>query len=564
MSETQPATAAEALLQRLKHNGVDYLFANGGTDFPPVIEAFAKGATTGAPMPEVVITPHETAAVAMAHGYYLVTGRPQAVMVHVNVGLANCVMGLINAASDNIPILMMSGRTPLTEHDRFGARMTPINYGQEMRDQTALVRESVKWDYEMRYPEQAAILVDRALAIAMTEPRGPVYLSLPREPLAEPWPADRPVGGPAQPVPAAAQPDAAAVDEAAGMIARAKFPLIIAQRGDPEGRLGAALARLAGEQAIAVCDFWAIRSVLATDHPMHAGFDVGPLLERADLVIVVDSPVPWIQKSQGPAAGAKVIHIGADPMFSRTPVRSYPSDLHIAADPAATLASIADALAGSGGDVATRRDEIASAGDKRRADLRATAMKGSGSPMTPAYVTHCISQAMDDDAVLFNELGIAPQFHYVRGANRCFTPPFSGGLGWGLPAAMGAALADRNRLAIAAVGDGSYTFANPVACHQIAESHGLPVLTIVMNNGIWNAVRRATLSMYPDGDAAQMNRIPVTSLEPTPDFTMIAAASRGWSERVESGADLPAALARAIAVVRNEKRQALLEVSVSV
>jgi len=291
---------------------------------------------------------------------------------------------------------------------------------------------------------------------------------------------------------------------------------------------------------------------------------VAPLLERADLVIVVDSPVPWIPKSHRPASGAKVIHIGADPMFSRTQVRGYPSDLHVAGDPAAALGAIADALAKKGGTVSARRDAIAREGDARRASLRATAARGGGSPMTPAYVTQCIGEVMDERAILFNELGIAPPFHRVTGANRCFTPPFSGGLGWGLPAAMGAVLADRDRLAIAAVGDGSYTFANPVACHQIAEAHSLPVLTIVMNNGLWNAVRRATLAMYPDGDAAQMNRIPVTSLEPTPDFAMIAAASRGWSERVESGADLPAALARAVAVVRNEKRQALLEVSVSV
>lgn len=564
MSGNQPATAAEALLARLGHNGIDFLFANGGTDFPPIIEALARGANAGMALPEVVITPHETAAVAMAHGYYLVTGKPQAVMVHVNVGLANCVMGLINAASDNIPLLMMSGRTPLTEYERFGARLTPINFGQEMRDQTALVRETVKWDYELRYPEQGPELVDRALAIAMTEPRGPVYLSLPREPLAEPWPAGRPVDGPGQPVPAPVPPDPAVIDAAAAMIAEAEFPLIIAQRGDPAGRLGAALARLADAQAIAVCDFWAIRSVLATDHPMHAGFDVAPLLERADLVLVVDSPVPWIPKTQRPAPGARIVHIGADPMFARTPVRGYPADLHIAADPAATLAALADALAKTGGDVAARRTEIAAAGAARRAKLREVAAQGGGAPMTPAYVTQCINEAMDDDAILFNELGVAAPFHAVRGANRLFTPPFSGGLGWGLPAAMGAALANPDRLNIAAVGDGSYTFANPVACHQIAEAHNLPVLTIVMNNGIWNAVRRATLAMYPDGDAAQMNRIPVTSLEPSPDYTMIAAASRGWSERVADGADLPAALARAIDVVRTEKRQALLEVSVSV
>ena len=168
MSLPIPETAAEALLMRMKQWGVDSIFANGGTDFAPLIEALARGSRAGIPMPEPVIVTHETAAVAMAHGYYLVTGKPQAVMVHVNVGLANTVMGLINAASENIPLFMLAGRTPLTEFDRTGARMTPIQYGQEMRDQSALVRESVKWDYELRYPEQAGLLVDRAMSIAMS------------------------------------------------------------------------------------------------------------------------------------------------------------------------------------------------------------------------------------------------------------------------------------------------------------------------------------------------------------------------------------------------------------
>jgi acetolactate synthase-1/2/3 large subunit len=155
-----PKTAAEALLMRLKFNGVDYLFGNAGTDFAPIIEAYANSSVDDMPMPVPLVMPHETAALGMAHGYYRSTGKPQAAMVHVNVGLANALMGVINAASDNVPLFMMAGRTPLTEFGRVGARMTPIQYGQEMRDQNGLVRESTKWDYELRYPEQTANLVD--------------------------------------------------------------------------------------------------------------------------------------------------------------------------------------------------------------------------------------------------------------------------------------------------------------------------------------------------------------------------------------------------------------------
>ena len=111
-SQNPPINAADAMLRRMKQVGVDYLFANGGTDFPPILEAYAQGMQNGVEMPEPLTIPHENVAMGMAHGYYLATGRAQAVMVHVNVGLANTTMGAINAASDNIPLMLMSGRTP--------------------------------------------------------------------------------------------------------------------------------------------------------------------------------------------------------------------------------------------------------------------------------------------------------------------------------------------------------------------------------------------------------------------------------------------------------------------
>jgi acetolactate synthase-1/2/3 large subunit len=177
-------TAAALLLDALHAHGVEHFFANAGTDFPPVIEAFARGAAAGRAFPRPLVVPHEGIAVGMAHGYYLATGRPQAVMVHVNVGTANCLNNLINAARDDVPILLLAGRTPVTERGRKGSRTRPIHWAQEM-----LRREIVKWDYELRYPEQAADAVRRAVEIAMTPPRGPVYLVLPREALAGDAPA---------------------------------------------------------------------------------------------------------------------------------------------------------------------------------------------------------------------------------------------------------------------------------------------------------------------------------------------------------------------------------------
>ena len=555
-----PKTAAEALLMRLKINGVDYLFGNAGTDFAPIIEAYANGSADDMPMPVPLVMPHETAALGMAHGYYRSTGKPQAAMVHVNVGLANALMGVINAASDNVPLFMMAGRTPLTEFGRVGARMTPIQYGQEMRDQSGFVRESTKWDYELRYPEQTANLVDRGVAIAMTAPRGPVYLGLPREPLAEAWPEDMPIDGPVQSTPTVTSPDPDAIQQAAALLSKAKNPLIICQRSDPEGTLGDALLNLIEDQAIPVAEPFAIQNVLATAHPMHGGFNLGPWLEDADVILSVDAQVPWILRSQDLRKGAKVIHIGADPLFSDLPMRSHQNDLAITSDPAMALNALNTALENSAGQNTVRYKSIQKKNEKRREEIIEKAKAGSGTPMTPMYVGHCVSEIMEEDSVLFAELGVPFDALDLKGPNRASIGPFSGGLGWGVPAALGASLANPDRLAIATVGEGSYIFANPVACHQISEALDLPILIIVLNNGIWNAVRRAARNVYPEGSAVKMNTMPLTSLEPLPDFCAIAEASRGWSERVENGEDLPGALARAVDVIKNEKRSALLEV----
>jgi acetolactate synthase-1/2/3 large subunit len=187
--KTQKAdTVAGAYLALLANRGVDYLFGNAGTDFAPLIEAYSRATQTGVAVPRPILATHENLAVAMAHGYGMVSRRIPAVMVHVSVGTANMICAAMNAARENVAILLTAGRSPLTESGLLGSRDGYIHWAQEMYDQAGMIREIVKWDYELRNGEQLATVVDRALAIAATEPRGPVYLSLPREVIAAPLP----------------------------------------------------------------------------------------------------------------------------------------------------------------------------------------------------------------------------------------------------------------------------------------------------------------------------------------------------------------------------------------
>ena len=147
--------------------------------------------------------------------------------------------------------------------------------------------------------------------------------------------------------------------------------------------------------------------------------------------------------------------------------------------------------------------------------------------------------------------------------NAWYQEPHSGGLGWSFPCALGMQLANHDRLIVATMGDGSYMFSNPVACHQIAEAMQLPILVLVLNNSEWGAVRQSVLGVYPDGYASRANTIPLISLEPSPDFTKVAEASRAWAACVHKGSDLPATLAAAIDHVTNRRSHALVEIRVA-
>ena len=304
---------------------------------------------------------------------------------------------------------------------------------------------------------------------------------------------------------------------------------MICQRSDPEGQLAAAVSEFASDHALPVVEFLPVQNLLASDHPMQCGYDVGPFLGEADVILVVDSQVPWIQRNVQPAEDAHVIHVGADPLFSRFPVRSFRNDLAITGNPAATVAALAAALDQHGHNNSARFDEIRQRNQARRDAVREIALSGNGTPMTPAFVSRCISEAMDEDAVIFNELGAPPQFMDLVGPNRFFSPPFSGGLGWGVPAALGRRWRTGTgcRSPASAMGRTYSPIRSPVTAME------LPILTIVLNNGIWNAVRRAALAVFPEGEASRLNTLPLTSLAPNPDYTQIIAASRGWSERVE-------------------------------
>ena len=556
--------AGQALLELLRRRGVRFFFANSGTDFASVSEGLAAAAAAGVPVAEPVLVAHENVAVGMAYGVAMVSGEPQALMVHVNVGTANALCGLINASRENVPMLLMAGRTPLYEEGPAGARSMNIHWAQEMFDQGGMVREHVKWDYELRSARQLETALDRALAIAKTEPKGPVYLTLPREVLAEPAATLVSPGAPLMTPPAAPRPDPAAVGRIAAVLARAERPLIVTARAGREPEAVPLLAALAERHALPVVECKPKHLNLPSDHPMHGGYDTDPWLDEADAILVLESDVPWIPSIKQPRPGTPILQAGIDPLFARYPMRGFRADIAVTAAPAhfipvldAALEALADG--GSRARATARRTRIAARAEARAAQARqAIEAARRGKPMGFAWVTHCLSQAAGTEAIYVNEYSLVRPALRVTRPGGFFNSSPVGGLGWGLPAALGAKLAAPERLVVAGLGDGSYVFANPVACHQAAAEYGIATLTVVFNNGGYNAVQAATRAMYPDGQAMRAGT-PLAWFRQSPAHERVIEACGGFGERVEDADELPAALDRALAAVRGG-RQALLNV----
>jgi acetolactate synthase-1/2/3 large subunit len=559
-SEPQARIAAEDYLDALAAHDIEHLFCNPGTDFAPIVEAFARAARTNRKVPHPMVVPHENAALSMAHGYTMVTGKPQAVMLHTNVGTANSINMLIDASRDRIPVLLTSGRTPFTETGASGSRSVYIHWAQEMYDQAGMLREFVKWDYEMKRGDQAATVVDRALELAMASPKGPVYLTLPREVLGET--VSIPVesafahrAGPRAPVPSSTD-----IEQLADWIAAARAPVIVTGLLGQDPRDAVVLARLAEQWSLPVIPYNTRYFAISANHPMFQGSSPGPLLDSADLVVVIESDVPWIPSREQPPAGARIVQIGEDPLYGRYPMRSFPSDLTIAATALSVLEALEQVLQRrKGAHVEQRRARLVQRSAELHAGWRAEAEQaGRGNENTLAWLNHCLRDVVDRDTIMISEYSFRQEYCPLETPGSLFAVSAAGGLGWGLGASLGAKLASPNRQVVSVLGDGAYMFANPTACHYVAQMQNLPVLTVIYNNARYGAVRRATLDMYNSGAAAQGDGRLLADL-PAPSFEKIVAAHDGHGERVERTADLPAALKRAAAAVR-AGQQALVNV----
>ncbi|MFB6078586.1 MAG: thiamine pyrophosphate-requiring protein [Halarchaeum sp.] len=545
--------AGERFLTSLAEHGVERVFANFGTDHTPLIEAAARLRERGEPIPETVTSPHEFAALSAAHGYAAMTGTAQAVIVHVDVGTQNLGAAMHNAHRAGAPVFVFSGLAPVTDDPARGGRDNPVHYKQDVFDQPGIVREYCRWLDEYRAPADPETTVIRGLERANAEKQGPVYVSATRESLEAEVP--RAEGGSPGPRDLGPGPaDAATVAEIGDAVEAADAPLVVTSdlpTGD-DGDDVDSLVEFAERAGAGVVEFRPVALSFPRTHPLHVGFDPSAMFDVADLVVVAGADLPWLPSSGGPDGDATVIQLDADPSKAHYPHWSFDVDRSVAADPAGTLALVADRLDPNAVD--PTETVWAARHEERVAEREASvAADREDERLTADVVSATLADLLDDDAVFLEGLvtnaGSAlenvpldrPASQLGRGG---------AGLGWAPPAAVGVKLARPERDVVAAVGDGSYVFSNPTASAWMAADAGAPTLTVVYNNRSWNAVKRATTRQHPEGRAVAEG-VPESQFRTPLDLSAPASAAGAFTRRVTAYADLEGTLREALDATRD-------------
>jgi len=566
------ANGAEAFLAQINANpDVEYIFANTGTDHGPILEALAKMERSESKGAKIIVVPHEQGAVSMAHGYYCASGKPQVVLVHTLPGTANGLGGLMNAKAYQVPMLFVAGRTPITEGEVAGGKSRPIHWRQESRDQAGIVREFVKWDYENRANEQLGMIIPRAFKIAMAEPKGPVYLSLPREWLYEAMETTRVSPEVFEP-PTKFQTPVNELEKAAERLLNATDPVIVTRYLGRNPVAVKALVDLADMLAIPVVQHPQSQFMnFPSSHPSHAGYQINPYLKLSDVVFLIDIDVPWTPATREHLrSDATILQLEVDPLFSSIPVWGFPVDHAMAGSSDVTLPVLNSIIKEKLETpspvqklVKERRKRVAAQHDALRGELldRINKVK-SERPINPLWVSRCIADVIDEKTIVIGETVTSPlgQVLDLERPGSFFDQSPAGHLGWGLGGAIGAKLAAPDHTVIAAEGDGAYMFCVPTACHFTAQKYGTPFLTVIYNNQAWNATLSTVRELHPDGVAQQTQNFPGTDLSPSPRFELTAEACGAYAERVEDPEQLPGSLERCLEVVKEEKRQALINV----
>ena len=548
----RPAWGSDAMAGVLGQAGIEFISLNPGSSYRGLHDSIVNGPDEA--RPQIALCLHEEHAVAIAHGWAKVTGRPMAVAVHSNVGLMHASMALYNAFCDRVPMVVIGATGPWAA-DR---RRPWIDWIHTTADMGALVRPFVKWDDQPGSVPAAVDSLIRANAVTRAYPSAPVYVCLDVSLQEEEVPAQERYPGVARHrPPALPAPEPGSVTEAAALLAGARRPLILCGRVGGADGAWKARVQLAERLGARVITSLKTRAGFPTDHPLHVatpgrGLEDEPAatLRQADVVLALD----WIdvggtlrQAYGHDEVAAQVISCSADSLlhngWSKDHFELSPVDCPIFAHPDLLVSALLDSLPGSlpdswpGETLPPKPARPAAVTDRTEA-------------MSLQALSAALYGALGDRSVSFTHLatGWPVSGWHFRHPLDFLGGDGGGGVGAGPGIAVGAALAlrDSGRLPVAILGDGDYLMGGTAL--WTAANLGLPMLIVVANNGTYlndelHQERMAAARGRPVENAWVGQRID----EPRPDLGEFAR-SLGLSGfgPVERVSDLPKFLAEAV------------------
>jgi benzoylformate decarboxylase len=539
-----PLTSGKrAFLEVLKQEGVEYLFGNPGTTELPLMDGLVEE-----PALTYVLALQEAAVVAMADGYAQASGKLGVVSVHVAPGLGNALGMLYDAQKAGSPLLVTAG-----QHDQSFNVTEPILWA----DLPPIARPFVKWSAEVRRLEDLPRLVHRAAKTALAPPTGPVFLSLPADVLQAEGVVE--LGAPTRVAPRI-RGDRGAVEAAAEALARAERPLILAGDAVAYGDAHAELVAVAEALGAPVyAEGVANTASFPASHPLFRGafVRVAPavrqILSQADVLFSVGGDLLTLSLPSDidpMPPGLEVIHLDTDPWELG---KNYPTAVAILGDPKATLPDLLAALEARMTPArhrqARERLEATRAAKARQVEeVRARARaEAHRIPITPLAVMSAVADALPPEAVVVDEsISSSGGLRTLLRSDdpRSFFGLRGGGIGWGLPAAIGVKLALPDRPVVALIGDGSAMY----TCQALwtAARYRLGVAFVILNNASYRILKQRIHAMK--GFAAQADRFIAMDLEdPRIDFVRLAESLGVRAERIEKPADVGSALGRALA-----------------
>jgi benzoylformate decarboxylase len=531
-----------AFLELLRQEGVEVIFGNPGTTELPLMDALAVETT-----PRYVLGLQESAVMAMAGGYAQASGRLAAVNIHVAPGLGNAMGMLYDAQKAGAPILVTAG-----QHDQSFAVTEPILWAELPE----IARPFVKWAAEVRRLADLPRLLHRAAKTALAPPTGPVFLSIPGDILnAE---ADIDLGRPTR-IATRLRGDGAAIAAAAKLLAAAERPVILA--GDAVARSDA-LAELVALAEVLGAPVHLEGMDNSTPFPSSHALFRGPItrlapqirktLDRHDLLLSIGADLLTMSLPsdvEPVPPGLPIIHLDVDPWQLG---KNYPAAVAILADPKAALPELTEAVAGAMSATAKsgaerRRIALETAIAEERAALRARALAEARKvPTQPLALWEAIGEILPRNIVVVDET-LSSGFglrQFVAGHDaKSFFGMRGGGIGWGLPAAIGVKLALPDRPVLALIGDGSALF-NCQALWTAAHER-LAIVFLILNNGAYRILKQRVNALR--GHAAQTGRYVAMDLDDPPiDFTGLARSMGVRAERAATLDEVRKTLAAAL------------------